>query len=237
MDRPGAHVGRLARGAPRCGLRFRTVAETPGRAAGVAATHAGADRRVSAAAGHRSRLRCRRRPGRRDGRCAPRYGRLRVVPQPRALDRISGQGARGAYAHSRDGVHARAEPGRRLSSRRRGCCHARCGLRAGGACRASVVVARAVRWAGVIPFSAAIAHPASMTGFNVSPSVTATVCSPRSEALLSESDCCRIAAILSGRHHTFGVPPHGPGVGAKSGARATRKAGFRSRRERAGESA
>jgi len=38
-------------------------------------------------------------------------------------------------------------------------------------------VARAVGWAGVIPFSAAIAHPASMAGFNVSPSVTATVCS------------------------------------------------------------
>lgn len=64
----------------------------------------------------------------------------RVVPHPRALDRISGQGARGAYAHSRDGVHARAEPGRRLSSQRCGCCRARCGSRTGGACRTSVVV-------------------------------------------------------------------------------------------------
>jgi hypothetical protein len=84
------------------------------------------------------------------------------------------------------------------------------GSRTGGACRASVVVARTVECAGVIPFAAVIAHPASMAGFNVSPSARASVCSPRSEARLSESDCYRIAAILSGRHHAFGEPPHGP---------------------------
>jgi hypothetical protein len=178
----------------------------PGRAAGVAATHACADRRASAATGHRSRLRCRRRPGRRDGRCAPRYGRLRVVPQPRALDRISRRPWR-VYAHAIERMRA---PGRDAA------------FPVGAEDAAARVaarepVARVARasWSrgrlsarASSPFPAVIAHPASMAGFNVSPSVTATVFSPRCEARLSESDCYRIAAILSARPHAFGVPPH-----------------------------
>lgn len=59
------------------------------------------------------------------------------------------------------------------------------------------------------PFPAVIAHPASMAGFNVSPSVTAAVFSPRSEARLSESDCYRIAAILSARPTLLECPRMG----------------------------
>ncbi|MET3624315.1 hypothetical protein ABIC49_005974 [Burkholderia ambifaria] len=63
--------------------------------------------------------------------------------------------------------------------------------------------------ARVIPFPALIAHSASMAGFNVSPSATAAVCFPRSEAQLSESDCYGIAAILFAAPRIWGAPCRG----------------------------
>ncbi len=118
-----------------------------------------------------------------------------VVLRPRALDPICRRSWRVCTLTRWIACPRRAgTPPFRSATRMR--CHARCGSRAGGACRASVVVARAVRWAGVIPFSAVIAHSASMAGFHVSSSATAAVCFPRSEVQLSESDCYGIAAIL-----------------------------------------
>ncbi|EDT37300.1 hypothetical protein BamMEX5DRAFT_6922 [Burkholderia ambifaria MEX-5] len=174
----------------------------PRRAAGVADTHSCADRRVSAAAGHQSRQSCRRRPGRRHGRCAPRYGRsTRRSAATRTGSHHAAPVAR-MHTHAMDRMCA---PGRDAALPSGDVDAAgRCGLRTRGACRACG------RARGRHPFSAVIAHPASMAGFNVSPSATAPVFFPRSEARLSDSDCYRIAAILSARHHAFGLPPHGP---------------------------
>ena len=123
---------------------------------------------------------------------------------------------------TRDGTHTRAGPGRRLSSRCRGCHCTRCGSRTGGACCSSVVVARPAERSRVIPFPALIAHPASMVGFNVSPSVTATVLSPRLRHGSRKTTATGLPR--SSLHGTaFWSSPAWAEVAARSDARATRK--------------
>ncbi|ACB62761.1 conserved hypothetical protein [Burkholderia ambifaria MC40-6] len=107
MCRPGAHIGRLALGAAQRGLRCRTAAETPPIAQPVWRPRMRAQivayqqlRDIEAGP------RCRPRAGRRDGRCAPRYGRLNAsFLSPAHL--IESRGARGAYAHARWNACAR----------------------------------------------------------------------------------------------------------------------------------